>query len=105
MNIDFSKLYHNFPAGFVTWIDLISSMHSSLLFIEDNGCFGHFILYHYRYRCCKLRSTLYAGSGKMVLWKALDISKTKIMRPYADAIAMLMWRERMPGTGGYDKVN
>ena len=30
--------------------------------------------------------------------------KTKIMRPYADTIAMIMQRDRMPDTGAYDTV-
>ena len=41
----------------------------------------------------------------MVLWKALDMSKTKIMRPSAYAIAVIIWREQMPATDAYDTVN
>ena len=32
------------------------------------------------------------------------MSKTKIMRPYADDISTIMRRERMPSSGAYDTV-
>ena len=35
----------------------------------------------------------------MVLWKALEMWKTKIMRPSAEAIDMIMRREWMSATG------
>ena len=40
----------------------------------------------------------------MVFWKELDTSNTNIMRPYAEAIAMIMHRERMPATGAYNTL-
>ena len=40
----------------------------------------------------------------MVFCRALEMSKTKIMRPSVDAISMIMQRERMPSTGYYDTV-
>ena len=40
----------------------------------------------------------------MVFWKALEISKTKTMRPSADEIAMIMQRERVPDAGAYDTM-
>ena len=33
------------------------------------------------------------------------MSKTKLMRPYADTIYMMMQRDRMPSTGAYDTLN
>ena len=33
------------------------------------------------------------------------MSKTKIMRPSADAVDMIMQRDRMTATGAYDTVN
>ena len=40
----------------------------------------------------------------MVFLKALEMSRTKIMRPSADEIDMMMQRGCMPATGTYDIV-
>ena len=40
----------------------------------------------------------------MVFWKALDMYKTKIMRPYADSISVITQRERMPANFSYHTV-
>ena len=79
-------------------------MHGSFLFVEYNGCFGHFLLNHSRYRYVRLRYTLSVGLGRMLLWKSLDISKTKTINPSADAIIMVIQREWIPDTGVYDTV-
>ena len=66
--------------------------------------FWPFFLYQSRYRYSKTRQTIYAGLGKMIFWKELDMYKTRIMRPSADKIDMIMQRERMPATGAYATV-
>ena len=38
----------------------------------------------------------------MVFLKALDMSKTKIIKPSADVIAIMMQREWMPATAAYE---
>ena len=40
----------------------------------------------------------------MVFWKALEMSKTKIVRPSADAISMMIQRDQIPATGAYVTV-
>ena len=41
----------------------------------------------------------------MILWKALEMSYTKIINPLEDAIEMVMKGQRIPATGAYETVN
>ena len=102
--IYFSESYQKFPAGFVPWIELIDCMHNYFLCFEANVCFSHLILYQSRYIYGKLIYALSEGLVKMVFLKALDMPNTKIIRLSTEAIAMIVWRERMPATGTYDTV-
>ena len=40
----------------------------------------------------------------MLWWKALEMSMTKRIRPYADSITTLIQRDPMSATGAYNKV-
>ena len=42
--------------------------------------------------------------GRIVFWKALEISETKIIKPSANVMAMIMQREQMPVNGVYETV-
>ena len=52
--------------------------------------FGNFPLNHSRYRCSKLKYTLSSGLGRILFWKSLEMYKTKIIRPSADLMEMMM---------------
>ena len=69
---------------------LISLMHSSLVFIYANGCFGYFILNHCKYKFGKLRLSLSSGLGKIVFWISLEMTKLKIINPFVDTISMMI---------------
>ena len=55
MKIYLCKSYQNFPECFAPCMYLMALMQSYFGFIDANGCFGHSILNHSRYRCGKLR--------------------------------------------------
>ena len=44
-----------------------------------DGCFGDFLLNHYRHVCGKLRYNIYVVLGLMVFLKALEMSKKKVL--------------------------
>ena len=49
----------------------------------------------YRYSGGKLRQTIYEGLGRILFWKALEMSKTRIINPYTNALDMMMQRGEM----------
>ena len=48
---------------------------------------------------------MYSGLGKILFWKALDTSKTKIIIYSAEAMEMMIQRYLMTETGVYGTVN
>ena len=42
--------------------------------------------------------------GRIVFYKALDTSKTKIIKPYSDEIDMMIKRDLMQDNGVYETV-
>ena len=42
--------------------------------------------------------------GIIVVWKELELYKTKIIKPFADAMEMIIKIYLMPATGVYDTV-
>ena len=104
MKIDVSKSYQNFAAGFVPWTGLSPEWIVPSNFLRLMDVMAILFCTIPGIYMVNLDRLFFVGLGKIVFWKALDMTKTKIVKPSEYAVDTMIWREQMMAAGAYDTM-